>query len=45
MNIYVQRMNHDSAYDFLTSEILKGRLRQGWGIEGADIHGGPREIH
>ena len=44
MNIYVQRMNYDTAYDFVKSEILEGRLRQGWGIEGADLNGGPEKF-
>ena len=37
MNVYIQRIDYDETYDFQKSEILKGRLRQGWGVEGTDL--------
>ena len=40
MNICIQRIDYSAPYDFLKSEILAGRLRQGWGPEGADLNGG-----
>ena len=40
VNMYMQRLDYSGAYDFQKSEILAGRLRQGWGPEGADLNGG-----
>lgn len=34
---YVFRINYDVNYPRLKEEILKGRLRQGWGAEGFDL--------
>lgn len=37
MSVYVFRINYEDCYDFIKSEILSGRLRQGWGCEGTDL--------
>ena len=37
LSIYVFRFNYDDCYDFIKSEIVNGRLRQGWGCEGTDL--------
>lgn len=37
MNCYVFRINYDEHYKTIRNDILKGKLRQGWGTEGMDI--------
>lgn len=37
MSVYVFRINYEDCYDLIKSEILSGRLRQGWGCEGTDL--------
>ena len=40
MNVYVFRVNYNyDVHPFIKSEILKGKLRQGWGCEGTDARG------
>ena len=38
MNYYVFRINYEEWYKQIREEILKGRLRQGWGAEGMNIN-------
>lgn len=38
MSYYVFRINYDEWYHQIREEILKGRLRQGWGAKGMDIN-------
>ena len=37
MSVYVFRINYEDCYDLVKSEILRGKLRQGWGADGLDI--------
>ena len=39
MSTYVFRINYNECFNLIKSEILNGRLRQGWGCEGTDIRG------
>ena len=44
MSVYVFRIDYDDGYDFIKSEILEGRLRQGWGAEGLDARNTPEQF-
>lgn len=36
MNYYVFRVNYDGFHSLIRQELLKGRLRQGWGADGME---------
>lgn len=38
MNYYVFRINYGEFYEVIRSEMLQGRLRQGWGPDGMDVN-------
>ena len=38
-NVYVFRINYDDKFKMIRDELIKGRLRQGWGIEGMSLDG------